>query len=344
MTVPPPFVLDLRSINGGAVGIVDDGEGGELGLHEWTSWLRIRSDVTGFVAPVISPEDDEITGFVPPVFEDDGLAVLVHLRDHQDLGGRAIGLFHARLELAELDAVRTAIAGVPWPTLPQPVGGHFDAPHLTLRYASGKLVINRRFNARSDNFIAAIAPLWHLLHKLMARTKRGPSGTLEPILDVKLDQADPLHCNFRFGVRNRSIGPIAVTEPRILDRSGRPRIELLVGECVVDRDDVPPFDWTTIDLPPAEPGVRSLMLPSRKRWELELPWRAPKPGRYEVRMRWRDYDGPLEPLPGQTPFMPVPSTGPSFVGSGPYPVRGCCEHALRFEIPDELQSPTRPGP
>jgi hypothetical protein len=330
---PPPFLLDLRSTNGPPITTlgVDDSE---LTLHEWTSWLRIRSDVSGFVAPAIS-DDDEFTGFVPPVFEEDGIAVLIHLRDHQDLGGKAIGLHHARIEVAELDAIREAVASLDWPRLPRPVGGDYNAPNLTLRYASGNLLINRGFNARSGNFIEAISPLWRLLDKLMTRTMRGPSGTLEGSLDVAADGDDPRRCRIRVGLRNRSIGPVVLTDPRLPTRSGEPRLEVAVGERPVGRDDLCPFEWTPLEIPPLpEASPNTLVLATRKRWELELPWLAPKPGSYELRMRWRDYDGPIEAAPDQVPFMPVPATGPSWVGSGPYPVRGSCRAALRFDCID----------
>lgn len=335
MTNTDPFLLDLRSTNGRPLASIEDGDGGEITLHEWMSWLRIRSDVTGFVAPMISPDDDEITGFVPPVFEDDGIAVIVHLRDHQELGNRAIGLHHARLEVTELESVRDAVARVNWARLPRPLGGDFNAPDFVLRYACGNLVINRRFNAKSGDFIEAIAPLWRLLDKLMMRTMRGASGTLEPALDLRVEPGDPRRCTVRVGLRNRSIGPVAITDPRVPTASGTRRLGLGIGECVVDRDDVSPFATTTLELPSLpEDAPRSVMIASRRRWEIALPWTAPKPGRYELSMRWLDYDGPLDALPGQTPLMPVPKQGPSFVGSGPYPVRGCCRAALRFEIPE----------
>jgi hypothetical protein len=331
---PPPFLLDLRSTSGPPITVVDDGDGGELTIHQWTSWLRIRSDVTGFIAPAIS-DDDEFTGFVPPVFEEDGIAVLIHMRNHQDLGGEAVGLHHARVEFTELEQVREAVASIDWPNLPRPIGGDYNAPNLTLRYASGNLLINRGYNARSGNFIEAIAPLRRLLDKLMTRTMCGPSGTVEPILDITADEEAPQLFRIRVGLRSSGIGPVVLTDPRLPTSSGTPRLELAVGERVVDRDWVEPFEWMTLELPPLpEPSPSSLLLATRRRWQLELPWLAPKPGSYELRMRWRDYDGPLEAAPDQVPFMPVPATGPSWVGSGPYPVRGSCSATLRFDCVD----------
>jgi hypothetical protein len=319
-----PFLLDLRSINGDRITSVDDGDGGESALYEWTTWLRIRSDVSGFVAPAVD-EDDEFTGFVPPVFEDDGIAVLIHARDQVDMSDKAVGLHHVRLELAELQAIRKAVASIDWPRLPRPIGGDYSSPTIQLRYASGRSLIERSFSAGSGNFLEAISPLWKLLDKLLSRAMSGPSGTVEPILEAVRDDHDPRHFKLRVGLRNRSIGPVALNDPRLPTDSDSPRLSIQTSDS--------PYEWTTLELPPLpEDAPRSLLLAPRKRWEIELPFMIPKPGRYEVRMRWRDYGGPIDPLPGQVPFMPVPSTGRSFVGSGPYPVRGSCRSALRFEV------------
>jgi hypothetical protein len=96
----PPFLLDLYSTSGRERLSLDKPDGG-IALHEWTSWLRIRSDIVGFVPPTIGA-DDELTGFVPPAFEEDGLAVLAITRDSADLADRPIGLYHGRLDAEEL--------------------------------------------------------------------------------------------------------------------------------------------------------------------------------------------------------------------------------------------------
>jgi hypothetical protein len=174
--------------------------------------------------------------------------------------------------------------------------------------------------------------LWRLLDKLMVRTMRGPSGTIEPILEVVPDPQGPRRFTVRVGLHNRSIGPVALTDPRTPTDSGEPRLEVRIGKRIVGRDDLSPFEWTTLDLPPPDDGHRSLLLTPRKRWEIELPCIVPAPGPYEVQMRWLDYGGPIDPLAGQVPFMPVPRTGRSYVGSGPYPVRGSCRSARVFEV------------
>lgn len=342
----PPFLLDLWSLGGASLGTIDACEGETIDLHEWTTHLRVRSDVVGFVAPALE-DDDDYTGFVPPAFEDDGIAALIQLRDPQDLGGATIGLHHARLEVPELEALRAAVASIDWPSLPQPRGGDFNAQHYTLRYGCGKLLIQRSFNARSANFIEAIAPLWTLLGKVAARCMRGPSGTLTPIVERVVDPQDPRNCKVRVTLRNLGIGPIVITDPRVPTDSAIPRFEVEVGERVTDREWLGPFEWTPLALPALpDDAPRSRILLSRHRIQFELPWRAPKPGNYELRVRWHDYGGPIEPVPNQVPFMPVPSKGRAFVGSGPYAVRGTCQARLRFEIPDEptrLPSAERPA-
>lgn len=337
MTTPTPFLLDLWSVGGSPLDTIESCDGERRRLHEWTTFLRIRSDVIGFVSPAIS-DDDDYTGFVPPAFEDDGIAVLVHLRDQQDLGGATIGLHHARLEVPELEAVRAAVAEIKWASLPQPRGGDFNAQHFTLHYGCGNLLIERAFNARSHNFIEAIAPLWRLLGKTARRCMRGRTGTLTPELEVVVDGQPAHDCKIRVGFRNHGIGTIALTDPRVPSdgrTDGQPRLVVEVGECTTDSEWLAPFEWTTLDLPPLPEGApRSRILVARQRMQWELPWRAPKSGNYEVRMRWTDYAGPLDRVANQIPFMPVPRKGRAFIGTGPYPVRGTCSARFRFTIPE----------
>lgn len=329
-----PFQLDLWSRGGAPLHTIAASEGENTRLHEWMTHLRVRSDVVGFVAPSLT-EEDEFTGFVPPAFEDDGIAVVVHLRDQGDFGGATIGLHHARLEVPELEALRSAVTSITWASLPQPRGGDFNAQHFTLRYGCGRTLIERAFNAKSSNFIEAIAPLWRLLGKTAARCMRSPTGTLTPSLEHVVDEHDPGRCKFRVTLRNAGIGPIAITDPRVPSQAAQPRFAVQVGPCIPERDDLAPFEWTDLELPPLPEGApRARVLVSRQRMQYELPWRAPKPGKYEVRMRWYDYEGPIEPVPGVIPFMPVPRKGRAFIGAGPYPVRGTCSARLRFTVPD----------
>jgi hypothetical protein len=334
MSAKPPFQLDLWSLGGAPLGAIDSSEGEAQPIHEWTTHLRIRSDVVGFVSPSVS-DDEEFTGFVPPAFEDDGIAVLVHLRDQQDLGGATVGLHHARLDVPALDELRAAVEATAWTKLPRPRGGDFNLQHFTLRYGSGTTLIERAFNAGNSDFIAALGPLWRLIEGTVTRCMRSPTGTLTPSVEHVVDEHDASACKFRVTLRNAGIGPIAITDPRVPSHAAQPRFAVQVGECIAERDDLAPFDWTDLALPQLPEGApRARMLVSRQRIQYELPWRAPKPGNYEVRMRWYDYEGPIEPVPGVIPFMPVPRKGRAFIGAGPYLVRGTCSARLRFTVPD----------
>jgi hypothetical protein len=136
-------------------------------------------------------------------------------------------------------------------------------------------------------------------------------------------------------LRNQGIGPIVLTDPRVPSESSVPRLVVEVGERTVEQDWVGPFEWTALPSPPLpESAPRTRILVSRQRMQWELPWRAPKPGNYEVRMRWTDYAGPLDAVANQIPFMPVPRKGRAFIGTGPYPVRGTCSARFRFTVPD----------
>jgi hypothetical protein len=328
----PPFLLDLFSINGRRLLRLAKPDG-DIALHEWTSWLRIRSDITGFVPPTIGP-DDELTGFVPPAFEEDGLGVLAVTRDSADLPERAIGLYHGRLNADEIEQLRHTVEQTPWPDLPRPVGGDFNAPNLAIHYESGPLLIRRGFNARSGNFIEAIAPLWTLLDKILTRVNKSAAATLEAKLEVQADPDNPLRQTIGLTLRNRGVGHVVFTDPRVLTSEGTPpRLLVRVGELTSSNPHSPPHQWTTlpIPLPPAD-APRSVVLRPHARFELSLPWLAAKPGAYLVRAAWQDYAGPIEAVPGQTPFMPVPARGLSALGSGPYPIRGAVFAARRVVI------------
>jgi hypothetical protein len=327
-----PFLLDLFSTNGRPLLQLVKPDGG-IALHEWTSWLRIRSDITGFVPPTLGA-NDELTGFVPPAFEEDGLAVLAITRDSGDIVERPIGLYHGRLDAEELEQVRRAVEQTPWRSLPKPIGGDFNAPNLRIHYERGELLIRRGFNAHSSNFIEAIAPLWALLDKILTRVNKSAAATLEAKLDNVPDAEDPLRQTLRLTLRNRGVGHVVFTDPRILTSEGAtPRLLVRVGELTSTNPHSPPHRWTLLPIPlvpEAEP--RSVVLRPHGRFELSLPWVATKPGTYLVRAAWHDYAGPIEAVPGQTPFMPVPAVGLSALGSGPYPIRGSVFAAKRVVL------------
>jgi hypothetical protein len=332
------FVLDLFSTNGPVLVQLPEHEGG-LALREHTTWLRIRSDITGFVPPTLDPEDDELTGFVPPVFERDGLALLVNVRDHADLSGRSVGLFHARLTAEELDQLRAAIEGTPWAELPRPIGGDFNAPKLSLAYERGNVLIRRSFNARSSNFIEAITPVWRLIDRYLVRARKSPATTLELTVDAAArddedPSADPLALTLDLTLRVRGIGHAVVTDPRLPAREGDPpRLRVRIGELVSPNPHARPRGWVELDIPPPPAGAPSTrVLRPHARVRTSLSWVAPRPGRYLVEASWQDYRGPLESVPGQTPLMPLPAHGPSSLGSGPYPIRGAVFARREIEL------------
>jgi hypothetical protein len=325
MTVP--FQLDIFSTSGKPVATVPDHGGEAISLHEWTTWLRVRSDISGFVAPPANPDTDEdVTGWVPPAFEEDGLAVMVVARQFQDVAGKSIGLFHNRLDARELEQLSRAVELTPWAELPRPVGGDWSAAHILLRYSRGDLLIERRFNARSANFLEAIAPLWQLITQRMSMVRNRPAGTLE--IAVRRE-GDSLH----LVLENNGLDAIVLTDPRV--PSELPRLQVKVRPTEPPLDDEPPFDRLVPipALPASEPST--LVLRPKRRFELSLPWQESRPGKYIVRATWRDYGGPIQTVAHQLPFMPLPQTGPSLLGSGPYPIRGAVFASRMIEIADE---------
>jgi hypothetical protein len=316
------FTLELTSMGGAAVATLGP-EDGNHPLREWTSWLRVRSDITGFVAPTIGP-DDEFTGFVPPVFEKDGLALLSLVRGPDSLSGSTIGLFHARLPADDLEKLRATVEDTPWVDLPRPVGGDFNAATITINYQRGTKLIRRSFNARSGNFIEAIAPLWQLLDTIADRANKSAANSLTLALHTEIDPDDPLALHLTLRLHARGIGPIALTDPQLPTPAGeQPRLRVRIGEQPIDNPLARAQNWVELPIPALELGdPHTVVLRPNRSLEWPLRWRAPKPGHYLIDASWHDYRGPVEPAPQQTPFMPLPARGPSTLGSGPYPIRG----------------------
>ena len=319
-----PFILDFSSSSGSKV----------AGMHKWHSHLRIRSDITGFVPPTINPEDDELTGFVPPVFEEDGLALLTVTRNGQDLPGDAVGLYHARINAEELETLRAAVEGTQWAQLPRPSGGDFNLPHLRIAYEREGLLIDRSFNAGNSEFIEAISPLWQRLDACLERAMKSAASTLQLSLTATPDEQDPLLLELELVLRARGIGHIVLNEPLLPPGPGHaPRLRLRVGQQLTDNPIARLANQTELPLPaPPEHAAPTMVLRPNRRVRIKLPWRAPEPGRYVFDAVWEDYAGPVAPAHGQTPFMPLPRTGPSALGSGPYPVRGALFAQARFEL------------
>jgi hypothetical protein len=321
----PPFMLELTSMGGDTVATLGP-EDDNVELRQWSSWLRVRSDVTGFVPPAFDPDDDT-TGFVPPVFEKDGLALLSIVRGADSLPGSTIGLFYARIYADELERLRSTIEGTPWLDLPRPVGGDFNANTITIDYRRGAKLIKRSFNARNGNFIEAIAPLWELLHATAERANKTAANSLKLTLDSTTEPDHPLDLHLTLRLTARGIGPIALTDPRL------GRCSVGIGEQSSDDASARPQNWVELAIPEPEPDdPTTVILRPNKSFEWQLRYRVPKPGRYLIHASWQDYGGPIEPVPRQTPFMPLPTRGPSALGSGPYPIRGALFATKRIDL------------
>lgn len=320
-----PFMLELTSVGGDVMGTLGP-EDGNMDLRQWSSWLRVRSDVTGFVAPAFDPDDDT-TGFVPPVFEKDGLALLSFVRDADSLPNSTIGLFYARIYTDELEKLRSTVEGTPWLDLPRPDRGDFNANTITINYQRGAKLIRRSFNARNGNVIEAIAPLWELLHATADRANKTAANTMKLTLDVTRESEDSLELHLALRLTAHGIGPIALTDPRL----GRLRVG--IGEHAIDNPLSRPRNWTELAIPAPEPGdPTTVILRPNESLEWQVGCRVPKPGCYSIQASWQDYAGPLEPPPGQTPLMPLPTRGPSMLGSGPYPIRGALFASKRIDL------------
>jgi|SRR5690606_30902580 len=331
MTATPPFRLDFRSTNGRLAGPLQDADGGG-DLFEYTTWLRVRSDVPGYVAPAAAPGDDDVTGFVPPVFMTDGLAVMTVARSHDDCGGKSIGMFRHGVGAEELEQLRRLVELTPWSELPRPVGGQFTAPQLELSYSSGEMMIQRKYNATCGEFRAAIRPLENALDELASRLMAHPISVLGLEGSAAPEPAEPEgsdHWTIHMKLRNRGMLPIVFTDPRIPQGAAdphvldnQPRFELRIGE-IESNAGVPPSEWTVLPLPPVPADApQSRVLAGGSCLELSVPWTAPRPGKFLLAATWQDYGGPIEAVAGQLPFMPLPESGSSALVGGPYPVRG----------------------
>ncbi len=321
-----PFRLDYRAVRGA---VVNDHEQ----LHEWNHWLRIRSDISGFIAPAEVPRDDDMTGYVPPAFEQDGLAVEVRTRSVDDLD-EPVGLFHTRLDFRELTEIRDAIESIDWAALPKPVGGDIRAFHVEFEYVREGLTIQRGWNARSWDFIKAIKPVDDILEQLARKLRARPAAALALSVAHEPDPKDPRHHVLRMTLTNVGTGSAIITDPRVSwpertpaprpwDRSWRalPRASWELLRLLPDgyRES----EGELVQAPLAPEGTPTTMiLRPKQRFEMSMDWHAPEPGNYVLHGRWMDYEGPLKMALDQQPIMPLPLTGPASDGRGVYPIHG----------------------
>ncbi|NJK32120.1 MAG: hypothetical protein HC927_06720 [Deltaproteobacteria bacterium] len=306
-----PFYLDFYVRGGSTRAHLIDEYGDPYALRRWTTWLRLRSDLR--------------------------LAALITCRDHNELPGIPVGYFAARPDSTSFDHIRHAIESVNWPMLPRPTGGHISADQLRIRYRCGRLLIDRTFNALSENFIAAIEPVVTRLYELIARLQRDPIGVLDLQPKITADSEDPRSRLCHFVLTNIGSGELVLTDPRVpvVDPEQPPRARLLVAPPAAHDLADPP--WTDLPLPPLPAGEPEVItLSPGARFELSVPWQAPRPGPYLLSARWEDYAGPLQAAPGQLAFMPVRECGDiQSLPIAPYPVRGATtSYAVPFEIPD----------
>ncbi|PRQ06631.1 hypothetical protein [Enhygromyxa salina] len=330
---PIPFQLDLTTTNGRQVASaanIDDC----FELREWTTWLRVRSEVSGYVPPALAPGDEDVTSYVPPVFERDGLAVLVVTRSFEDLTGSTIGLFYLRLDGGALDTIRATVEQTPWVDLPDPTGGAREAPTVRLHYAGQDFVVQRAFNAACGSFLEAIDPLWRLLLGHSNRVFKHACAALRLSSSATQSPEHPGSWELTITLRNLGRDPVVLTDPRVpsTDDAGA-RLSVRFG--VAPDDESWPVLNTTPVLTPSLPNdaPHVVTLASRRGLVLVIPWRPPGPGRYCILVTWQDYRGPLDAAPGQIPFMPLPSSGPPYVGSGPYPIRGALSGRVVVDVP-----------
>jgi hypothetical protein len=151
---PPeePFRLDFRVRGGERMASLPGPHGSALEIHEYSTWLRVRSD--------------------------DQLSMLVLTRHNGDLVERSVGLFRMRLDDRQLAGLRRAVESTPWTKLPVPTRGDVTASMLEIDYKRGGLLIRREFNSRSREFITAIWPLMEQLNALMGVLLTRPAGAV----------------------------------------------------------------------------------------------------------------------------------------------------------------------
>jgi hypothetical protein len=346
-----PFLLDFTGYTFPSKGKLQVADGVTLPFYRSFMWTRLRSDISGFIAPSAAPVDDDVTGFVPPVFEKDALAVRVTMRSYEQGRGDVIGLYSCRVNARELHELRSTIEGTPWSSLPRPTGGEYRDPTLVIRYSRGEYLIDRTFMTGSSEFIDAIEPVWEALMKVGERLR--PLATLEIHAKAEPTRDDPTRYTLYVALENRGTQPVVFTDPRIpfgvdhafvlsnpksvtgeLAASLRTKSRLMVEVSPSNDGRFMDTRATFVPLPPwPADGLRTLVLRGGDKFDLELQWVPPAPGVYVLRARWFDYDGPIEPAKGQLPFMPIPEQGECLIGDGPYPVRGTVFTTVEFEVP-----------
>lgn len=304
------YRLDEQSSGGRRLGqtslLGTDGRPKTVDIYEWTSWLRVRSD--------------------------EKLAVLVQTRREGDLVGQPVGCYRRTLDDAMLAKLQHAIESLSWSTLPTPSGGDINANHYVLDYQRGDLLIQRGFNARNFDFMAAIAPYMDAASEIMNYLGERPLGLIKTSVWVREVGSDRSARQLGLVLENPGAGAVAITDPRVPPEPGQPARAVLKVAPAGNGWSEP--SWTMLPLPALPEGApKTLILPAGGKLELAVEWRATGTGKHGVRGEWFDYGGPLDPPSDALPFMPLAALGPTPTSTGPYCVRGAAfAEGVIFEV------------
>ena len=302
-----PYRLDFRVRGGGVMATVAEAGGARVEIHEWMTWLRVRSDL--------------------------GLAMMVLGRHNGDLQGRPVGLFAVTLRADELDALRELVESTKWAQLPPPTGGDVTASNLEIDYAHGNLLIRREFNARNREFIAAIGTLLDSLNIKCGEMLERPANALTVVASATPDPNHAGLVQLSLELHNLGTGPVALVDPRVPASDGQPRGRWMLTAGSSDR---PPM-WSPIALPPLPEGQPELVtLAAGAKLVVSMAWQSTQAGSFYLRGDWIDYGGP-PPTAEHAPVMPLPvDFADGYTSHGPYAVRGAAfSNAVLFTIAAE---------
>jgi hypothetical protein len=307
-----PFRLDDHMMGGALMATEPGPHGKTLEIHEWMTWLRVRSD--------------------------EGVGVVVVTRREGDLPGQPVGLFRRRLDERQLAKLQQVIESIDWAKLPPPKGGNVLANHFAIEYQRGNKLIQRQFNGRNFEFIGAIQTYMEAVAEIIGSIGERPAGLVQVSVAATPDASDPSRRSLQLVIENPGTGSIVITDPRVPAAASAksPRMYLRVAPANNGWSEP---SWTMLPLPALPEGQsKTLVLPSKGKLEFAVPWQAPGPGTWWLQGAWIDYGGPIEPVADQQPLIPLLEDGPTPAMAGPYPVRGA---AFAMGVSFDVQ-PTKP--
>ncbi len=302
------FRLDDRVVGGPVLATTSGPDGGSLNVYRWMSWLRVRADQR--------------------------VGVLVQTRREGDIVGVPIGYYRRELDDRLLAKIRDSVESIDWKSLPPLKGGDILANHYALEYHRGSLLIQRQFNARNFEFMAAIGAYMETASEVMNYIGERPAALMKASVRVTPDASERGLFSFRLTLENPGFGPIVITDPRVPAAQGAesPRMVLRVAPEIDGWGDL---SWVNLAVTQTLPdgAPRTVVLPAGGRLDFDFPWRATAAGTHYIRGEWIDYEGPLDAVPGQLPMIPLTADGPPSDASGPYPVRGSAfATGVKFEV------------